>query len=51
VMDGGECLTEEIKAVCRTLGVVWEITAPYTSAHNGKAERIHCTFLGKSRAM
>ncbi|CDO77251.1 hypothetical protein BN946_scf184753.g1 [Trametes cinnabarina] len=51
VMDRGECLTEEIKAVCRTLGVAWEITAPHTSAHNGKAERIHRTFLGKSRAM
>ncbi|KAJ2987844.1 hypothetical protein NUW54_g9304 [Trametes sanguinea] len=35
----------------RELGITCELTAPYTSTHNGKAERVHRTFLGKSRAM
>ena len=38
-MDNGECLTNEIHDVCRSLSVALQLTAPYTSAHNGKVER------------
>ncbi|OJT05515.1 Copia protein [Trametes pubescens] len=51
VMDGGECLTGDIKAVCDELGIDLQLTAADTSAQNGKAERVHRTFLGKSRSM
>ncbi|KAL7277842.1 hypothetical protein ACG7TL_008787 [Trametes sanguinea] len=51
VMDNGECLTSDIIALCNELGVAYDLTAPYTSAHNGKVERVHRTYHGKSRAM
>ncbi|OJT07316.1 Retrovirus-related Pol polyprotein from transposon TNT 1-94 [Trametes pubescens] len=51
ITDNGECVTKEIKDVCAELGVRFEWTAAETSAHNGKVERVHCTYLGKSRAM
>lgn len=51
VTDNGECATKEITDVCAELGIEFIWTAAYTSAHNGKVERIHRTYLGKSLAM
>ena len=36
---------------CTQFGVAHQRTAPYTSAQNGRAERLHRTILDKARAM
>jgi len=36
---------------CLSNGIHHLVTAPYTSAQNGHAERVHRTILGKARAM
>lgn len=49
--NGGEFLGEEFTAVCSEFDVEVTKTAPYTSAHNGRVERLHRTVCEKSRAM
>ena len=51
VTDNGELTTAEIQAFCADRGVLHLFTAPYTSAHNGRAERLHRTLMDKARAM
>ncbi|KAL7277877.1 hypothetical protein ACG7TL_008824 [Trametes sanguinea] len=50
-VDNGECLTNNIRAVCAKLGVTICTMAPYMSAHNSKVERAHRTYMGKCHAM
>ena len=38
-------------AWCASHGIDHLLTTPYTSAHNGHTECIHCTILNKARAM
>jgi hypothetical protein len=51
VTDNGELLSNQTTDWCASLGIDHLLTAPYTSAHNGRAERIHRTILNKARAM
>jgi transposase InsO family protein len=51
VTDNGELVSRSMSEWCSTHGIVHHLTAPYTSAHNGRAERVHRTLLGKARAM
>jgi len=36
---------------CSANGYILQTTAPYTSAHNGRAERMHLTVMNRMRAM
>jgi transposase InsO family protein len=38
-------------AFCSEQGITHHFTAPYTSAHNGRAERLHRTLFEKARTM
>jgi hypothetical protein len=49
--DNGELLFRDILKWCSDNGIEHQLTAPYTSSHNGRAERLHRTLLGKARAM
>ncbi len=44
-------VSKEVRDWCDTEGIDHQLTAPYTSAHNGRAECLHRTLLGKARAM
>jgi len=49
--DNGELLSHAVTNWCSELGVGHLLTAPYTSAHNGRVERLHRTLLEKARTM
>ena len=49
--NGGEFTSKCFDEYLCTAGVRHEVTSPYTSAHNGKAERNHCTILNCPRAI
>jgi transposase InsO family protein len=49
--DNGELLSNHVTEWCANAGIVHQLTAPYTSAHNGRAERLHRTLLDKARTM
>jgi hypothetical protein len=49
--DNGELLSNATTAWCAAHGITHQLTAPHTSAHNGRVERLHCTIMGKARAM
>lgn len=49
--NGGEFKSENVTEWCNSLGIEQKFSAPYTSAHIGKAERMHRTIMGHSRAM
>src|SRR6266481_233691 len=49
--NGGEFTSRRFKDYLHTTGVRHEVTTPYTSAHNGKAERNHRTILSRARAI
>jgi len=49
--NGGEFTSKHFEDYLHTAGVQHEVTAPYTSAHNGKVERNHCTILSHARAI
>src|SRR6266481_9171351 len=49
--NGGEFTSRRFEDYLRTTGVRHEVTAPYTSANNGKAERNHHTILSHTRAI
>ena len=51
VTDNGELLTHTITSWCAELGIEHQLTAPYTSAHNGRVERLHRTLMDKCRTM
>ena len=49
--DGGELDSDAMELWCNTNGYTLQTTAPYTSAHNGRAERMHLTVMNRMRAM
>ena len=51
VTDNGELASLQIQQWCTEKGILHLFTAPYTSAQNGRAERLHRTLLDKARAM
>jgi transposase InsO family protein len=51
VTDNGELASNHIRDWCSEKGILHLFTAPYTSAQNGRAERLHRTLLDKARAM
>jgi transposase InsO family protein len=51
VTDNGELVSKSMTDWCTTHGIDHQLTAPYTSAHNGRAERLHRTLLGRARSM
>ena len=51
VTDNGELSSHAITSWCSLHGIDHQFTAPYTSAQNGRAERLHHTLLSKARAM
>ena len=51
VTDNGELCSAQIRQWCQQKGILHLLTAPYTSAHNGRAERLHCTLMDRARAM
>lgn len=51
VTDNGELVSNTMTAWCSLHGIDHQLNAPHTSAHNGRAERLHRTVLGKARAM
>jgi len=51
VTDNGELVSNAMSDWCAKYGIDHRRTAPYTSAQNGRAERLHRTLLEKARAM
>jgi hypothetical protein len=51
VTDNSEVVSKSMTDWCTEHGIEHQLTAPYTSAHNGRAERLHRTTLGRSRSM
>ena len=51
VTDNGELVSKSMTEWCSDLGIDHQLTAPYTSAQNGRAERLHRTLLGRARAV
>jgi hypothetical protein len=51
VTDNGELASHQMSLFCSERGITHLFTAPYTSAHNGRAERLHRTLADKSRTM
>ena len=51
VSDNGELVSNSMTTWCSEFGIDHRRTAPYTSAQNGRAERLHRTLLDKARAM
>jgi hypothetical protein len=49
--DNGELLSNATANWCATHGIIHQLTAPHTSAHNGHVEHLHRTIMGKARAM
>jgi hypothetical protein len=50
-IDNGELKSKKFEKFCAARGISVEHTAPYTSAHNGRVERLHLTLVNKYRAM
>src|SRR6267142_539054 len=51
VTDNGELISQSITDWCTSHGIEHKLTAPYTSAQNGRAERVHQTIMNKARSM
>lgn len=51
VTDNGELKSNTMATWCADHGITHHLTAPYTSAQNGRAERLHLTIMNKGRAM
>ena len=51
ITDNGELVSNTMASWCAQHGINHRRTAPYTSAQNGRAERLHRTLLGKAHAM
>jgi hypothetical protein len=50
-IDNSELKSAHFDKYCAEKGITIEYTAPYTSAHNGKVERLHHTLMSKARIM
>ena len=50
-IDNGELKSAEMNTWLASRGTGVRYTAPYTSAHIGRVERLHRTLMGKARAM
>ncbi len=48
---GGEFNNKALKIWCSKRGVKWELSAPYTSEQNGKAERLNYTLISSVRSI
>jgi transposase InsO family protein len=51
VTDNGEIVSKSTSDWCSAHGIEHQLTAPYTSAQNGRAERLHRTLFNKARSM
>ena len=51
ITDNGELSSHSMTVFCSRNGITHLFTAPYTSAHNGRAERLHRTLHEKARTM
>jgi transposase InsO family protein len=51
VSDNGELVSSSMTNWCFDKGIDHQRTAPYTSAQNGRAERLHRTLLDRARSM
>ena len=51
VTDNGELISKTMEDWCMSFGIDHQCTALYTLAHNGRAERLHRTILGRACAM
>jgi hypothetical protein len=51
VTNNGKLISKSMEIWCQSLGIAHTVTAPYTSAQNGRVECVHRTILGKARAM
>ncbi|KDR74044.1 hypothetical protein GALMADRAFT_50842, partial [Galerina marginata CBS 339.88] len=49
--DNGELKSDVMEEWLLSRGTDQRFTAPYTSAHIGRVERMHRTLMGKARAM
>ncbi len=49
--NGKEMINESVKHFLRSHGILYELTAPYSSAQNGIAERSFLTILNAARAL
>ena len=49
--NGGEYLSKEFESYLQSKGIHHELSAPYTPAQNGVAERINRTLMERARAM
>ncbi|KAJ3568720.1 hypothetical protein NP233_g5535 [Leucocoprinus birnbaumii] len=50
-IDNGELKSNEMTEFCNSRAIRVRYTAPDTSAHNGKVERMHLTIMNKARTM
>ena len=51
VTNNGELVSNAMRVWCNTLGINHQLTAPRTSAQNGRIERLHRMILGKACTM
>ena len=51
ITDQGELKSEKMKEWLQSQGIEQRFTAPYTSAHIGRVERMHRTLMAKARTM
>jgi transposase InsO family protein len=51
VTDNGELCLGEMTRWCAERSITHQLTAPYTSAQNGRVERLHRTLMNKARTM
>ena len=51
ITDNGELISRSVHDWCSMHGIDHQLTAPYTSAQNGRVERLHRTLLGRARSM
>ena len=49
--NGGEYSSKEFEAYLQRQGIQHQVTAPYTSAQNGKAEQLHQTLFNRACAI
>ena len=49
--NGGEYTSREFEKYLKERGIAHQTTAPYSSAQNGKAERLHRTLFNRARAI
>ena len=49
--SGGEYTSDEFETYLHKEGIYHQLTAPHTSAQNGKVERCHCTIMNRAHAI